>query len=240
MDLESLLRLRRTIRVIGFDDAPFFRIKRGKNSSLSESDSSDSLLLGGMAEEKILSTHSSDLAVPEELAAGSLNSEKVFVSGVVCAGTRFEGMVWGQVQQDGWDATDRVCQLLIGRKFLPQLHIVLLDGIAFGGFNIVDLPLLSERLALPCAAVMRRHPNLAAVAQAIHRLPEPERRLELLRRAGTIYEYPPFCFQVCGASPEVTFLVLQRLTDCGHVPEALRLAHLIGAAVVKGESGSSA
>ena len=60
MELESLLRLNRMIRVIGFDDAPFIR-------------------------------H----------AGGS-----VAIAGVVCAGTRFEGMVWGQVEQDGWDATD--------------------------------------------------------------------------------------------------------------------------------------
>jgi hypothetical protein len=38
----------------------------------------------------------------------------------------------------------------------------------------------------------------------------------------------------------VTAAVLRRLTDCGNVPEALRLAHLIGAAVVKGESGRQA
>ena len=41
-------------------------------------------------------------------------------------------------------------------------------------------------------------------------------------------------------SPEAIASVLQRLTDCGKVPEALRLAHLIGAAIVKGESGRSA
>lgn len=34
--------------------------------------------------------------------------------------------------------------------------------------------------------------------------------------------------------------VLQRLTDCGKVPEALRLAHLITSAVMTGESSSSA
>lgn len=164
----------------------------------------------------------------------------VSISGVVCAGTRFEGMVWGQIEPDGWDATEVILKLLLGRKFLPQLHIVLLDGIAFGGFNVIDLPRLSEQLQLPCVAVMRRMPNLVTIEQAIHRLPHPERRLQLLQRAGTIYAYPPFFFQVCGACPQVTFSVLQRLTDCGKVPEALRLAHLIGAAVVKGESGSSA
>ncbi|MCL1468857.1 DUF99 family protein [Argonema galeatum] len=194
MNLESLLRLDRAIRVIGFDDAPFVRRK------------------GGVAS----------------------------ISGIISANTRFEGMVWGKVRQDGWNATDTICKLLIGGKFLPQLHIVLLDGIAFGGLNMIDLPLLSQRLALPCVAVMRRQPDLAGVETAIRHLPQPERRLEILGRAGNIHAFPPFFFQVCGESPEVTAAVLQRLTDCGKVPEALRLAHLIGAAVIKGESSSSA
>lgn len=164
----------------------------------------------------------------------------VSIAGVVCAGTRFEGMVWGEVERDGFDATDVILKLLLGGKFLPQLHIVLLDGIGFGGFNIVDLPRLSEQLELPCVAIMRRMPRLEAMEEAIRRLPQPEKRLELLQKAGTIHAYPPFFFQVCGARPEVTFSVLKSLTDCGKVPEALRLAHLIGATVVKGESGNSA
>lgn len=194
MNLASLLRLNRAIRVIGFDDAPFVR-RRGS---------------------------------------------RVAISGIVCANTRFEGMVWGYVRQDGWNATDTICQLLIGSKFLPQLHILLLDGIAFGGFNIVDLPLLSQRLALPCVSVMRHLPNLSAMETALRRLPQPEKRLKILQRAGTIHAFPPFYFQVCGETPEVISGVLQRLTDCGNVPEALRLAHLIGAAVIQGESGRSA
>jgi endonuclease V-like protein UPF0215 family len=167
-------------------------------------------------------------------------SANVSIAGVVCAGTRFEGMVWGEVERDGWDATDRIVQLLVGRKFLPQLHVLLLDGIGFGGFNLIDLPQLCDRLSLPCVSLMRRMPNVEAVKQAIHRLPQPERRLYLLQRAGSIHAYPPFFFQVCGANPQVIASVLERVTDCGKVPEALRLAHLIGAAVVKGESSSSA
>lgn len=194
MKLSSLLKLRRVIRVVGFDDAPFKRRK------------------GGYAP----------------------------LTGIICADTRFEGMVWGKIRQDGWNATDTICRLLIGRKFLPQLHVVLLDGIAFGGFNIVDLPQLSERLSLPCVTVMRRLPDMSAVELAIRRLSKPEQRLQLLQRAGAIHAFPPYFFQVCGESPEVIAAVLQRLTNCGNVPEALRLAHLIGAAVIKGESGRSA
>ncbi|MBW4505360.1 MAG: DUF99 family protein [Scytonematopsis contorta HA4267-MV1] len=194
MELEALLKNNRTIRTIGFDDAPFVR--------------------------------------------GS--GQKVGVAGVICAGTRFEGMVWGEIQQDGWDATDAICKLLIGGKFLPQLHVVLLDGISLGGLNIVDLPLLATRLERPCVAVMRKYPDLDAVYNAMSRLPELELRKEVLQRAGRIYEYPPFYFQVSGADAPVIAEVLKRLTDTGHVPEALRVAHLITSAVVKGESGRQA
>lgn len=194
MELEYLLRNRRKIRAIGFDDAPFIR-KAGK---------------------------------------------PVSVAGVICAGTRFEGMVWGEIEPDGWDATDTISQLLIGGKFLSQLHVVLLDGISLGGLNIIDLPLLAEKLELPCIAVMRKPPNLEAMMYVIHQLPHPEKRLEILRRAGCVHEYPPFYFQVCGADSDIAAQVLRQLTDCGHVPEALRLAHLITSAVVKGESGRQA
>ncbi|MCK5902664.1 MAG: DUF99 family protein [Cocleimonas sp.] len=43
----------------------------------------------------------------------------------------------------------------------------MIDGIAVGGFNIIDLPFLSEQLELPCIAIMRRLPNLVAIDKGI-------------------------------------------------------------------------
>ena len=185
---------RKTLRAIGFDDAPFVR-SRGA---------------------------------------------RAHVAGVVCAGTRFEGMVWGHVSVDGWRGTDALCRLLEGGKFLPQLHLVLIDGLTVGGFNVIDLPQMARRLRLPCAAVMRRLPDMAAVERALRRLPHPERRLELLRRAGPFHHHPPFTFQVQGAEPLELAAALRRITDRGNVPEPLRLAHLIGTAIATGESGRRA
>lgn len=184
----------RTPRVVGFDDAPFARGRRGA----------------------------------------------VGLAGVICAGTRFEGLVWGRIRQDGWDATERLVGLLAGGKFLAQLHAVLLDGIAFGGFNVVDLPALAAALGRPCVAVMRRPPDLAAVEAAVRRLPRAGRRLAVLRRAGPVHRLAGFCFQVQGAEPAEIGALLPRVTDRGAVPEALRLAHLVGAAVRTGESGRRA
>ncbi|MCU0548842.1 MAG: DUF99 family protein [Leptolyngbya sp. Prado105] len=168
------------------------------------------------------------------------SGQPVPIAGIVCAGTRFEGMLWSEIQPDGWDATETIANVLLKSKFLPQLHIVLLDGISLGGFNIVDLPALSNAIAIPCVSVMRRYPKLEKVEYALRRLPEPERRLEMISRAGIIYESAPFVFQVAGATPEITSKVLARVTDRGHVPEPLRLAHLIASAVIKGESGKQA
>lgn len=194
MNLAETLRLGRTARIIGFDDAPFVH-RRGAS---------------------------------------------VRVLGVVCAGTRFEGLVTTRVRRDGANATDALIDALVGGKFLRQLHAVLLDGCAFGGFNVVDLARLSRVLERPCVAVLRRVPDMDAVARALAKLPRAQARLETFRRAGPFYARAPFCFQVQGAHPDDAYTLLSRATDRGHVPEALRLAHLIGGALTHGESGRRA
>ena len=162
------------------------------------------------------------------------------VAGVICAGTRFEGLLWSQIRVDGWDSTEQLIKLVLNSKFYPQLHLVLLDGIGMGGLNLIDLPHLSQSLNLPCVAVMRKFPNLTKMREVISRASEPEKRLAILEKAGEIQVAPPFYFQVVGLSASLTTRVLQNLTDCGNVPEALRLAHLITSAVIKGESGKQA
>ena len=165
---------------------------------------------------------------------------RVNVSGIVCSGTRFEGMLWGELTRDGLDATDVISTLLLESKFHAQVHLVLLDGITFGGFNLIDLPELADRLARPCVAVMRRRPDLDAIRDILPRLSDPEERLARLARAGPIHAHAGFVFQVVGAAPEVTATVLQQITDDGQVPEALRIAHLIGGAIKTGQSGRRA
>lgn len=192
--LAEAVRLGRTLRVVGFDDAPF--------------------------------THT----------AGA----PVNVSGIVCAHTRFEGMLWGTATVDGADATDVVVELLTGSKFYDQVHAVLLDGLAFGGFNLIDLPALAARVARPCVAVMRRPPDFAAIDRALGQFADAERRRALVAKAGAVHQRAGFTFQVVGAEPDAVGQALARLTDRGHVPEALRLAHLIGSAVHTGQSSKRA
>ncbi len=164
----------------------------------------------------------------------------VLVVGAVYSVAAFEGLLSTRVRQDGRNATARLTQMVAGSKFQPQLHMVMLDGITFGGFNVVDLPLLAGNLGLPCVAVMRRRPDLAAIQQALQNLPGSRARWRLVQRAGPLHRAGPLWFQVAGAATEAAARVIAASVHHGKLPECLRAAHLIGSGVVTGESGKRA
>lgn len=164
----------------------------------------------------------------------------VKVSSIVCSNTRFEGMLWGEASKDGDDATETLSRLLKTSKFYEQVNVVLTDGIALGGFNIIDLPLLAEQLQKPCIAVMRKPPDLEAIDRALQNFSDYRQRRETLLKAGEIHSRGVFHYQSCGCTADTAARVLQQLTDTGNVPEALRLAHLIGSAVMTGQSSKRA
>ena len=166
--------------------------------------------------------------------------ELVNISGVVCSNARFEGMLWGEVSRDGINATETLFKMVSDSKFYAQIHAVLIDGLAFGGFNLVDLPELSRKLALPCIAVMRKAPNFDDIEKALDRFSDKEERKRKINAAGEVYFSEPFFYQISGCDHITAKKILERVTDNGHVPEALRLAHLIGSAVKTGQSSSRA
>ena len=166
--------------------------------------------------------------------------EPVHVSGVVCSNTRFEGMLWFEVERDGLDATDSLIAAVKDSKFYSQAHVLITDGLAFGGFNLLNLRVLFEQLDRPVFAVMRKPPDLQAIHRALKHLSEPEGRKQLIELAGPIHQLDSFVFQAVGCQPEIALEVLKRITDTGLVPEPLRLAHLIGSAVKLGQSGRRA
>lgn len=164
----------------------------------------------------------------------------VNLSGIICSNTRFEGMLWGDITKDGSDATEKIAKMLCESKFYQQIDLVLLDGIAVGGFNIIRLVELSQLLKLPCVAVMRRVPDLESIRNALENFEDSEKRFKDIQQAGEIYEVDEFVFQTIGCDKHTVAKALRQVTDIGNVPEALRLAHLIGAAVKTGESSSRA
>jgi endonuclease V-like protein UPF0215 family len=113
---------------------------------------------------------------------------------------------------------------------------VILGGITVAGLAVVDMVDLAERLELPVLAVTRRNPVGSDLAEAL-RAAGLEHRLALLEGAPRAFGVGEGLYLAhAGATrAEAERLVLSSLAK-SRLPEPLRVAHLIGQAIVLGES----
>lgn len=118
----------------------------------------------------------------------------VLLVGVVCSGTRIDGIVSGKIRRDGANATRVMVDLVRKSQFGSHLQAVMLQGIAVGGFNVVDVNGLSSALGIPVLVVTRRPPDMAAVKRALFsgaprerpRVSGAARKWKLIEGAGTM------------------------------------------------------
>ncbi len=161
----------------------------------------------------------------------------VLVVGAVYAGTRLEGVLSGKVGRDGVNSTRVLIDLVAHSRFRAHAQAILLQGIAFAGFNVVDLHKLHAALMLPVIVVARRQPDFAAIRRALlHRVQGGKRKWALIERLGPMEPAAGVYVQRAGISLEKTTSLIKHLAINGLLPEPLRTAHLIAGGVTTGES----
>ena len=106
----------------------------------------------------------------------------VTVVGTVFARLRLNGVLVGEVEKDGTDAAAQLAQLVKQSKFFENVQLIMLQGIALGGFNVVDVFQLHEQLALPILVVARRQPDMDAIQTGFA---DPAECLDRLAYHGT-------------------------------------------------------
>lgn len=159
------------------------------------------------------------------------------VVGAVYAGLRLEGVLTGSVRRDGANATTRLADLVRRSKFARQLQLVMVQGVALAGFNVVDLDALSVSLGIPVLAVVRRRPRLDRVRTALlARVRGGARKWSLIERLGPAEAVAGVYVQRVGITRSEAENVIRLLAVHGAIPEPLRTAHLIAGALVTGES----
>jgi len=160
----------------------------------------------------------------------------VLLVGAVCARTRLDGVLTGRVRKDGANATARIATLLRRSPFDAHVQAVLLNGIAVGGFNVIDIAALAQQLERPVLVVARRPPRLPLIRRALATLPGGARKWRLIERAGAMEPLGGVSVQRAGLSLAEAGRLLEVTTLHGKLPEPLRLAHLIAGGVVTGTS----
>lgn len=159
------------------------------------------------------------------------------VVGCVFSGTTFTGVLSGRVRKDGRNATESLARLVTTSKWAPQLQLVMLQGIALAGFNVVDLAALRRLTGLPALVVARRAPDLAAIRDALlTRVPGGARKWALVEKAGPMEPCAGVFVQRAGLTLAEASHVIARTALHGRVPEPLRTAHLVAGGAWGGES----
>lgn len=152
----------------------------------------------------------------------------VVIVGAVYGNGRLQGVLHEKVRRDGVNSTRRIADMVSASRFAAQLQLVMLQGIALAGFNVVDIHALNRELGLPVLVVMRRRPDLKAIRAALlGRVPGGPRKWRLIEAAGEIEALGPIYIQRAGIEPSSAAMAIRGLALSGHLPEPIRTAHLI-------------
>lgn len=160
--------------------------------------------------------------------------------GVVFRGGSFmDGMLRTDVAVDGEDAEEKIVDAVKRCKF-KDIRVMMFDGITFAGFNIVNIKNIYEKTGLPIIVVLRKKPDFESFLSAMSRLPNAEKRKECVAAAGSINwtdtDNSRLAFQCAGINAEDAAKIIRISCLHANMPEPLRVAHLIGTAIVKGQS----
>lgn len=163
------------------------------------------------------------------------------IVGAVFTRHRLDGVVVDRVRRDGVNSTSRIAAMLRGSPFYSHLQVVLLNGIALAGFNVVDLAALHEALSKPVLVVARKAPDMPAIRRALlTRVPGGARKWRLIERAGPMEKLEGVYVQRAGLGLEQAGQLLRDSRVQGWIPEPIRVAHLVAGALGRGTSKGGA
>jgi uncharacterized protein len=158
----------------------------------------------------------------------------VDIVGVVYrGGYLFEGIMRAEITIDGLDATEKMAVMIKNSPYYREIRVVVLDGVTFAGFNVVDIHELSTLVDLPVMSVTREKPDLEEIKTALKNLPDFEKRWIAMQSAGMLLEIEtrvgenPVYVQTAGILPEDAENIIKKTSTQSNIPEPLRVAHIV-------------
>ncbi len=135
-----------------------------------------------------------------------------------------------RITVDGLDATEKALGLLRRWKPVP----ILLSGVTFAGFNLIDPHILHRKYRVPVIVVVGSRPDNRAVKRAlVKHFPDWKRRwgiissLGPLRTVWTNPDEPPIHYELFGCSSRQASTLLKSCSYVSRLPEPVRVAGLL-------------
>ena len=159
------------------------------------------------------------------------------IVGVMMEGASLvEGVAMGAFPVDGGGATAYLGAWIEEMRWYAALQAVVLGGITIAGLGLVDVTALAARLGLPVLAATRRDTANSDLAHALRKAGLSE-RLAILDRTPPAHRLEDGLYiTVAGTTLPRAEQLIRATLNKAFLPEPLRIAHLIGAALVQGAS----
>jgi len=157
-------------------------------------------------------------------------TRKALLVAVLLRGVEVENAKIKEITVDGLDATKKLAEMLSDWEFAA----ILLAGVSFAGFNVIDPTKIHEKFEKPVVIISRTKPNNKAVKQALQRHFEDwEIRWRIFEKLGSAHRIlvlagePPLYVETVGVEVKWACNLIRALSVCGRIPESIRIARLI-------------
>ncbi len=157
-------------------------------------------------------------------------TRKAILAAVLLRGVEIESVKVARITVDGLDATKKLTELLNRWEFAA----VLLAGVSFAGFNLIDPTVILEKFGKPIIIISREKPDNKAVKRALKKhFKDWEIRWGVFEKLGSVFKVatladePPIYVEAVGVGIKSACNLIRALSICGRVPEPIRVARLI-------------
>lgn len=155
-------------------------------------------------------------------------------------GSYIEGVLSRKIKVDGSDATYLCIDMVNKTRHKKQLRALLVDGIAFCGFNVIDIEKIFLETSIPVITITRDKPDLIKIKNALLKnFLDWKIRLDVIEK-GILHKvetnFNPIYIKYIGISLNEAKEIIKLSTIRGVIPEPIRIAHLIASGIIKGDS----
>lgn len=169
----------------------------------------------------------------------SKRKKTLIIGTIFRGGSWLDGVLSTKVTIDGDNSTSELIKMINKCKFKPQLQCILLDGIAFGGFNIIDIEKLNKQTKIPVAVIIRKKPDIQNIKKVLTKINKKD-KIKLIEKAGIPIKINKIYVQFKGLTLDELKDILKVTCTRSLIPEPIRIAHLIAQGIYFGESKGKA
>lgn len=162
--------------------------------------------------------------------SSSCGAKKTLLVCVLLRGPWIDNFQADTIAVDGLDASKKLIAMLHQWSF----DAVMLAGVSFAGFNLVDPTLVFNKFNKPVVVISRTKPDNVAVKNALFQHFEDWRiRWGVFERLGPVHQIvsmpdePPLYGEVVGTTSDWATKLIRASSACCRIPEPIRVARLI-------------